>query len=86
MHNRLIVSQYHHSIFTATPAPHSECLDGNVTCFEDYVPSTTGQLNKEQLLQLKDELVQLFYFQYNHEDHVLIDIRHIHQHPTTSKP
>ena len=65
----------------------SECLDGKVSCFEDYVPDNSGRLNASQLGLLKEEVMQVFYFQYNHNEHVLINIRHIHQQQdrTTSK-
>lgn len=72
-------------LFTIHPF-NSECLDGIVSCFEDYVPSgPDNHLNASQLEKLENELTQLFLFQYFHDDHVLIDIRHIHQHPITSK-
>lgn len=44
-----------------------------------------GEINSTQLKLLKDELIQLFHFQYSHNGHVLIDVRHIHQHPTLSE-
>lgn len=63
----------------------SECLDGEVTCFEEYIPDMNDELTPEQVEQLKDELVQLFYYQYNHERHIRTDIRVIHRNPTMSK-
>lgn len=60
-------------------------MDGVTTCFEEYVPSSMGTINDTQIQLLKDELTQLFYFQFNHNEHVMIDIRHIHQHPTISE-
>ena len=62
---------------------YSECLNGEVTCFEDYVPNVSGQLNSTQLAKLKTELILLFYFQENREEHILVDVRHIHRYPTT---
>jgi Ca2+-binding EF-hand superfamily protein len=54
-----------------------ECLDGNVTCFEEFVPDVDGQLNSTQLDQLSDLLKQFFYFENNHKDSILYDIRDI---------
>ncbi len=64
---------------------HSECLNGEITCFNTYTPDKNGELTEEQVEQLKDELVQLFYFQYKHNEHLMIDIRHVHKNPTISK-
>lgn len=63
----------------------SECLDGNVTCFEDYIPDVEGRLNATQVNELRDLLLQLFFFDYNHQDSVLVDITDIHQYITHSK-
>ena len=54
-----------------------------MSCLEDYVPDSSGRLNASQLNLLREEIMQVFYFQYNHDEHVVINIRHIHQHPTT---
>ena len=64
---------------------HSECLDGEITCFEDYIPNMSGSLNESQVKLLKDELIQLFYFEYKHNDLITVDIRHVHANPTISK-
>lgn len=63
----------------------SECLDGNVTCFDNYVPDVEGRLNATQVNELRDLLLQLFFFEYNHQDSILVDIRKIHQYITDSK-
>ena len=56
---------------------YSECLDGNVTCFEDFVPNVEGELNATQLNQLSHLLKQFFYFENNHKDSILSNIRDI---------
>lgn len=62
-----------------------ECLDGEVTCYEDLVPNVDGELNATQLKLLKEIILQIYFFQFSQEEHVLIDIRHINQHPSESK-
>lgn len=69
-------------MYTSPTSYYSQCLNGNVTCFEDYVPETSGNLTSSQLQLLKSEILQAFNFQFNHDEHVLIDIRVIHQHPS----
>ena len=59
-----------------------ECLDGTVTCYEDLVPDVDGDLNTTQLKLLKEVILQVYFFQYSQDEHVLIDIRHINQHPS----
>lgn len=63
----------------------SECLDGEVTCFEDFVPDVNGRLNTSQLSQLSGLLKQLFYFENNRKDSILYDIRKIHKMISQSK-
>lgn len=55
----------------------SECLDGNVTCFDDFVPSSEGHLNDSQLAQLSNLLKQFYYFENSHKESILPDIRKI---------
>ena len=63
----------------------SECLDGNVTCFEDYVPDVQGRLNMSQVNQLSELLKQLFFFEDNHQTSILVDIRNIEMYISHSK-
>ena len=60
-------------------------MHGNVTCFEDFVPNIDGQLNATQIDDLKYLLLQLFLFEYTHQDSILVDIRVIHKYITKSK-
>lgn len=65
--------------------PLSECLDGEVTCFDDFLPDfTSGRLNGSQLNQVSDWLKRFFYFQSNLRDAVIPDIRKIPITPSKS--
>lgn len=55
----------------------SECLDGEVICFEDFVPDVEGRLNSSQLNKLSDLLKQFFYFETDLRDSIIHDIRKI---------
>ena len=55
----------------------SECLDGVVTCFQDFVPDMDNRLNTSQLSQLSDLLKKFFVFENNRKDSILSDIRKI---------
>lgn len=55
----------------------SECLDGEVTCFDEFLPDMSGRLNESQLNQVSDWLKRFFYFQSNLRDAVIPDIRKI---------
>ena len=54
---------------------HSECLDGDVVCFEDFVPDMEGRLNSSQLDQLSDLLKLFFYFEDECTNSIVNDIR-----------
>ena len=56
---------------------HSECLNGNVTCFEDFVPDVQGRLNDTQLSQFISLLQQFYYFENSQEHSYIMDIRTI---------
>jgi hypothetical protein len=52
-----------------------ECLDGDVVCFEDFVPDMEGRLNSSQLDQLSDLLKLFFYFEDECTNSIVNDIR-----------
>jgi Ca2+-binding EF-hand superfamily protein len=54
-----------------------ECLDGTVTCFEDFVPDMQNRLNRTQLNTLSDLVIKFFVFENNRKDNILSDIRKI---------
>lgn len=56
---------------------HSECLNGTIECIKNYCNTTEGLLSETQLGSLKSDILHLFHFQYQHKEHVLIDLRHI---------
>lgn len=64
--------------------PFSECLDGEVTCFDDFLPDMSGRLNDSQLNLVSDWLKRFFYFQSNLRDAIIPDIRKIPVTPSKS--
>ena len=56
-----------------------------MTCFEEFVTNVDGQLNTTQLNQLSHLLKQFFYFEDNHKDSILHDIRKISRMISNSK-
>ena len=64
-------------VINCTIAIFSECLDGVVTCFQDFVPDMENRLNTSQLNQLSDLLKKFFVFENNRKAGVLSDIRKI---------
>lgn len=59
----------------------SECSKGNYTCFTSFGTN----LSDDQLHLMKEELLQVFNFQHNHNDHAHVDIRHIRDNPAERK-
>ena len=63
----------------------SECINGTHTCFVNYTVNDNGQLSNSSLENLKNQLIQVFNFQFNHKEHLQVDIRHINKYPTHGK-
>lgn len=59
-----------------------ECINGTHTCFVNHTVDDNGQLSNNSLDSLKEQLIQVFNFQFNHKEHLQVDIRHINKYPT----
>ena len=58
----------------------SQCLNGTTHCYENYIPDENGTLNETQLRLFQDEILRIFYIQYNHDNGaLLVDLRHIYK-------
>lgn len=55
-----------------------ECLDGEVSCIEDFC-GVPGNWTNESLKQLKVDVIHMFYFQYQNYDHTPIDLYYIRE-------
>ena len=56
---------------------YSECVNGTHSCFVNYTGDEDGQLDSEQVIDLKQKLIQVYNFQKNHDEHIITDIGHI---------
>ena len=63
----------------------SECINGTHTCFVNYTVDEDDRLSNSSLENLKKQLIQVFNFQFNHKEHLQVDIRHIYKYPTRGK-
>ena len=80
-------SHYNHFISRYCPFffSNSECINGTHTCFVNYTVDENQHLSNSSLENLKNQLIQVFNFQFNHREHLQVDIRHINKYPTHGK-